>query len=69
MFDKERLRSLRHEKELSQAKLASYVGLSKSLINQIEFGTRVPNANALKTIADYFKVSVDSLYKKEGVAS
>lgn len=57
----ERLKELRLEKNLSQMQLAFDTHLSKSAIAYWELGERVPNANAIITLARYFEVSCDYL--------
>ena len=57
----ERLKELRNEKELSQVQLANATGLSKSAISFWETGDRVPNAQAIITLAKYFGVTTDYL--------
>lgn len=55
----ERLRKLREAQGLTQVKLASQVGISDSLIAQIETGKVQPSLNTLEKLADTFGVSVD----------
>jgi transcriptional regulator with XRE-family HTH domain len=62
MLDVLKIRKTREAKGLSQANVAINVGASESLIQQIEAGTRIPNANMLKLIADYLGVTTDSFY-------
>ena len=57
----ERLKELRTEKNLTQMQLAFDTRLSKSAIAFWELGQRVPNANAIITLAHYFDVSCDYL--------
>lgn len=57
----ERLKELRTEKNLTQMQLAFDTRLSKSAIAFWELGQRVPNANAIITLARYFEVSCDYL--------
>lgn len=57
----ERLRELRTEKGLSQRGLAKETSLSPSAIMQWENESRVPNAEAVVTLAKYFSVSADYL--------
>lgn len=56
-----RLKDLRTEKGLTQMQLAFDTHLSKSAIAFWELGQRVPNANAIVTLARYFDVSCDYL--------
>jgi len=55
---------LRLEKKLTQATLAEILGVSKAKLTAVENNLQDPNAATLKRIADYFGVTVDSLYKK-----
>ena len=57
----ERLKELRNEKNLSQAQLAKVTGLSHTAIVYWETEQRVPNANAIVTLAAYFNVTTDYL--------
>lgn len=56
-----RLKELRAEAEISQYKLAEDLGLSRSMISNYEQGTREPDFGTLKTLSDYFDVSIDYL--------
>lgn len=57
----ERLKDLRLSENLSQRKLAELTNLSPSAIKQWENESRVPNAEAVVTLAKYFCVSADYL--------
>ena len=57
----ERLKELRTAKKLSQRKLASQTKISPSAIKQWENESRVPNAEAVVTLAKFFDVSADYL--------
>ena len=57
----ERLKELRTEKGLSQRDLARATGISQNAIAFWENEKRVPNANAVITLAKYFNVSTDYL--------
>ena len=57
----ERLKELRTEKKLSQRALAEQTKISASAIKQWENESRVPNAEAIVTLAKYFGVSSDYL--------
>lgn len=56
-----RLKELRTEAELSQRALAKETNLSASAIKQWENESRVPNAEAVVALAQYFEVSTDYL--------
>ena len=57
----ERLKELRIDNNLSQEQLAKAVGLSNTAIVYWENGQRVPNANAVIVLAEYFEVTTDYL--------
>lgn len=57
----ERLKELRTEKNLSQAQLAKATGLSHTAIVYWETEKRVPNANAIIILAEFFAVTTDYL--------
>ena len=57
----ERLKELRMEKKLTQMQLAIDTGISKSAIAYWELCERIPNAQAIVTLAKYFDVSCDYL--------
>jgi len=46
---------------MSQAELAEKLGISQQTISKYENGTRQPDFNILKFIADFFDVSTDYL--------
>lgn len=56
-----RLKQLRTKKGISQKDLACSLGCKQNTISQWESGKRIMNAEALKTVADYFNVSTDYL--------
>jgi len=62
---KDVLRSLRKDRNMSQAKLAEELGVSNSLIASYETGARKPSYELLEDIADYFNVSLDYLTGKD----
>jgi transcriptional regulator with XRE-family HTH domain len=57
----ERLSLLRKQKKLSQYELANKLGYSRGKIANYEQGQREPDHATLKTIADFFEVSIDYL--------
>lgn len=58
----DRLRELREEKGITQKDLGKIICISDRVIGYYESNDRFPrDENTLKTIADYFKVSVDYL--------
>lgn len=61
------LRELREESGLSQAGLSQKLGVSKSTIGLWETGDTLPDAKAIRDIADYFNVSSDYLLGRTNV--
>ena len=57
-----RIRALRKEKRLSQARLAEKAGLSEACIGTIERGSRTPRLPTLQKIASALKVEVKDLF-------
>ena len=57
----ERLKELRNEKSLTQTQLAKATGLSHTAIVYWESEKRVPNANAIVILAEFFNVTTDYL--------
>lgn len=64
-----RLVALRKEKKLTQYKLAEELGFSRGLIANYEQGTRQPDYDTLKILADFFNVSTDYLIGRISNAS
>lgn len=61
----ERLKQLRHEKNgLTQADIASQLGIAKTTYSSYEQGKREPDFETLQRIAVYFDVSTDFLLGK-----
>ncbi len=56
-----KLKELRGEKGISQAKLASDIHISRSAVAKWENGLGLPNDESLKLLADYFGVTIDEL--------
>jgi transcriptional regulator with XRE-family HTH domain len=56
-----RLRCLREEKSLSQVELAKHLSITNQSLSQYELDKRMPDANMLKNLANYFEVSIDYL--------
>ena len=61
----ERLKSIRKAKNITQTELAELLNISKSTIGMYEVGSREPNFEILKNLADFFNVSVDYLLGNE----
>ena len=56
-----RLKELRRKKDITQEELAKQLKLSPSAIGMYETGRREPDFDTLQRIADYFRVSTDSV--------
>jgi len=57
----DRLNALKEIRNLLQKDIAKAVGLSLRAYQRYEYGERVPDANVLITLADFFDVSLDYL--------
>lgn len=66
---KVQLRKLRKSKGLSQYALAEQLGLSRGQLANYEQGSREPDYETLKVIANYFGVTVDFLICADKTAS
>lgn len=62
-----KLKELREYYHLTQRDLAEALNLSKGSIGMWESTDRVPNANTLKKIAQFFDVSMDELIDEKGI--
>ena len=56
------LKELRKEKGMSQSDLADRVGLKQTTISQYENGSRKPDLNTAKRIADTLNISLDTFF-------
>lgn len=63
-----RLAELRRQAGISQRTLANALNCSQNMISHWENGSRDPNTDTLKAIADYFNVSIDYLLEREATA-
>ncbi|MEW8974268.1 MAG: helix-turn-helix transcriptional regulator [Tissierellaceae bacterium] len=57
----ERLKELRHEKNLLQKDVANYLNISTSAYGYYEQGKRNLDSDTIKNLADFFNVSTDYL--------
>ena len=60
-----RIKELREEKELSQEKLAQYIGTSQRNIGRWENNSNEPTCSFLVKLADFFGCSIDYLVGRE----
>ncbi|AZV57940.1 helix-turn-helix domain-containing protein [Clostridium sp. AWRP] len=58
-----RLKELRLEKGLTQIELSKYLNIDKTTYTHYEKGTIAPDIKTLKSLANYFNVSVDYLLR------
>ena len=61
------LKSLRHERNLSQQQLADAIGINQQSINGYENRSTEPDIEMLMKLADFFRTSVDYLIGYEAV--
>jgi transcriptional regulator with XRE-family HTH domain len=57
--EKNRIKELRLEKNISQRELAKRTGIKQANISRWEAGSVVPNVNDIWTIANFFDCSID----------
>lgn len=62
-----RLRSLRTQKGLSQADVASFLHISRMTYTQYESGNRQPGLQTLLALAEFYQVSTDYLLGLSGI--
>ena len=60
-----RLKELREQRGLSQAKLAEQVGTTQQTIYKYEHGTTEPEHKMLKRLSDFFNVTTDYLIEHD----
>lgn len=58
---KDRLIKLRTQKKKTQEQIANIIGVTRPAYTAYEKGTRTPDYEILKTLADYYDVSIDYL--------
>ena len=59
------LKTLRQGKKLTQDALAKELSVSKSTICMYENGERIPPSDMVERLADFFNVSINSLYGRD----
>lgn len=55
------LKMIRKERNLNQLKVAMDLNISREVISYYENGKRNPDVEMLKTLSEYFNVSIDFL--------
>ena len=55
------LRAIRKERKLNQLKVALDLNISREALSHYENGKRSPDIQMLRTLSDYFNVSIDFL--------
>ena len=63
----QRIKELREEKNISQLELAKKLNLTQQSISLYEKGDREPSIDVLKSIANFFNVSLDYLLGKSDI--
>ena len=64
---KDRILSLRNEKELTQEKMAKIFNVGLSTVSMWERGERIPRPKILQEICDYFNVDMDYLMGRSDI--
>ena len=57
-----RIRDLREDRDLKQTDVAQATGIDQRTISNYETGKTIPDAYALIELADFFGVSIDTLF-------
>lgn len=65
----ERIKTLRDQKNITQAQLAKHLGITRSGVNAWEMGISVPSTQYLVALAEFFDVSSDYLLEINTTAS
>lgn len=65
----EKIKSLREQREMTQAELAKKLGITRSSVNAWEMGISVPSTQYIVELASLFKVSSDYLLGLKSTAS
>lgn len=62
----ENIRRIRTAQNMTQSALAEKVGVSAQMINQVEWGTKVPSVQTLVRIVQALQCSTDEILSEEG---
>lgn len=65
MFIQDRIRYLRHSKNVSARELSLAIGQGHAYISQIENGLHLPSIEGLSYICDYFNISLADFFNNE----
>lgn len=57
-----RLREIRKEKNIRQEEVANYLGVKRQTYSAYERSVSVPDSWTLKSLADYFEVSIEEFF-------
>lgn len=60
------LRRLRERKGIKRRVLSELCGLSKNMIARYERGEKIPTVGSLERLADFFGVTMDELWGRNG---
>ena len=60
------LRRLRERKGIRRSVLSERCGLSKNMIAHYERGEKIPTGESLECLADFFDVTMDELWGRNG---
>ena len=58
----DRLKQLRTDKNMTQQQLADVLGINQGMLSRWESGATAPSLKLRRSIADYFKMSVDEIF-------
>ena len=62
----EKLRLLRRKNDVTQDRLAEYLGVTPQAVSRWESGVCYPDMETLPRIADFFSISMDELFSYDG---
>lgn len=58
----ENIRRIREDKDITQVAVAEYVGVTQSMIAQIEKNIKIPSLPVAKRIAEVLKVDINEFF-------
>ncbi|MBE5741596.1 MAG: helix-turn-helix transcriptional regulator [Clostridiales bacterium] len=65
----ERFKQLLKDKDLDLQKLSNNIGIARSTLNDWKLGKKMPGADGVRKISDYFNVTTDYLLGKSDFES